>query len=135
MGLFDRFKRHQNKSDEKPEQPQSPVDRPLIGSSLFPDSPQTPREIMRPARLAVQANYRAEGRDPETLARVPRARHDLEYWLRYVDALMVFEREEEALPLVKDLLEREPAHPLLREMEMLLEAKLGLRPPPTLRRR
>ncbi len=122
MGLFDRFRKAPKAEDLLGDLGDlvPPSRRPLIGAELFPDKPQTPREILRPHRTKMQEEYRAEGRDPDTIGRIPPAARDESLWMTYIDSLMLFEREQEAWDALQTVVDRYPDNPNFREMRMLL---------------
>ena len=121
--LFDRFKKRRVESSTTKGRKRL-IDKPLIGSELFPDSPQTARELVMPARRALQTRYTSEGRAPESLSKIPSSQRDESFWMAYIDSLMVFERDDEALVYATDAVARFPNNPLLREMKASIERRM-----------
>jgi len=119
--LFDRFR----KANSPPREKQSRlIDQPLIGSELFEGRPVSAREYLMPLRQKIQAEYRSEGRDPDSLSKVPADQRDEMFWMAYVDSLLVFERDDEALIWVSDLIKRYPSNDGFKELKGLIEARM-----------
>lgn len=76
-----------------------------------------------PIRKEIQAQYKAEGRDPDSLSKFPADQRDERFWTTYIDSLIVFEQDEKALIYVTDALSRFPNNSQFREMKSLLELR------------
>ena len=122
-GLFDRFRKKRQESGATNRR-QRLIDRPLIFSKSFPDGPQSARDFVMPARRALQARYKCEGRAPESLSKTPTSQRDELFWMTYIDSLMVFEQDDQALVYATDAVARFPDNPLLREMKECLEQRM-----------
>lgn len=122
MGLFDRFRKWRPAAPK-----QHPIDKPLIGSEMFAGRPLSPREAVMPARKRIQAEYAAEGRDPDSLERDKFLPRDEQFWMTYVDSLLVFERYNEALTYLNVLTCEFPGNASFRKMKALIVSRLAMR--------
>ncbi len=123
-----KFFRRLKKPNPAPSKRVPDRDAPLIGSELLSGKPQSVRDLMRPLRLQTQREYLAKGRHPDELAKVSKADRDEAFWMAYIDALMVFEREQEALRHAERAAADYPRNRLIAEMRMLLRRGLGIAP-------
>jgi hypothetical protein len=122
--LFDRFRRKKKPGSKK--EYVRPIDKPLIGSELFEEGPKTARNRVMPMRKEIQKKYISEGRDPDSLSKIPIHLRDEEFWMSYIDSLTVFEKDEEAYIYVKDCISQYPNNPSFKETKFWLEYRMGI---------
>lgn len=114
--LFDRFKKKKSSVLKPTEDP------PMIGDEVF--GKFSAREALMPRRKELQEQYKSQGRDPDSLAKVPANQRDESFWMAYVDSLMLFERFQEASVYVDSALAEYPHVGNFHEMKQLIAWKL-----------
>jgi hypothetical protein len=123
--LFERFRNWQVDLSKRPHV--RACDRHLIGSEFFigiPGFPLTTREQNLDERLKIQRMFQSKGRDPDSLKKIPIEFRDEKFWEVYVDSLMVFERDEEALRTVIDAIKIYPRNHLLWTDRFMIEERI-----------
>lgn len=123
--LFERFHNWQVDLSKRPHV--RACDRHLIGSELFigiPGVPLTTREQNLDERLRIQRMFQSKGRDPDRLKKIPIEFRDEKFWEMYVDSLMVFERDEEALHTAIDAIKIYPRNHVLWTDRFMIEERI-----------
>jgi hypothetical protein len=100
------------------------IERPFIGSYIFPEAPKNARELVMPERKKAQDQLRPEGHDPSALSRIPPEKRDEPFWERCVNSLMVFEEDEMALIRVRHALSLFPRNHRLLQIRFLIEERM-----------
>ena len=123
--LFERFLNWQVDLSKRPHV--RACDRHLIGSEAFigvPGVPLTSRDQNLNERVKIQRVFRLQGRDPDSLNKIPEEFRDENLWEVFVDSLMVFERDEEALRTVINAIKIYPRNHLLWTDRFMIEERI-----------
>jgi hypothetical protein len=123
--LFERFRNWQIDLSKRPHV--RACERHLIGSEAFigvPGVPLTSREQNLNERVKIQQMFRSQGQDPDSLKKIPVEFRDEKFWEVFVDSLMVFEKDEEALSTVITAIKIYPRNHLLWTDRFMIEERI-----------